>query len=179
MSNHYHLLIETPDGNLSQGMRQLNGVYTQHFIAPTNGQAMSSKGDIKPSPSGPEWSVVPRIGLGAVIEQALALQAHLNGLVRTGCYQIFPENEKRQLSTTVILLRKVKNQPSPWEQLKNHIFLGDEQFVEDMQCKLNLQQDLNEIPRAQRRKVPRPLSYYAENYKDRNEAIESVELLNP
>lgn len=31
MDNHYHLLIETPDGNLSIGMRQLNGVYTQLF----------------------------------------------------------------------------------------------------------------------------------------------------
>jgi putative transposase len=31
MTNHYHLLIETPDGNLSLGMRQLNGVYTQLF----------------------------------------------------------------------------------------------------------------------------------------------------
>ncbi|MES2260051.1 MAG: transposase [Pseudomonadota bacterium] len=31
MSNHYHLLVETVDGNLSQGMRQLNGLYTQHF----------------------------------------------------------------------------------------------------------------------------------------------------
>ena len=31
MDNHYHLLIETPDGNLSIGMRQLNGVYTQAF----------------------------------------------------------------------------------------------------------------------------------------------------
>jgi len=29
MTNHYHLVIETPDGNLSKGMRQLNGVYTQ------------------------------------------------------------------------------------------------------------------------------------------------------
>ncbi len=29
MDNHYHLLVETPDGNLSNGMRQLNGVYTQ------------------------------------------------------------------------------------------------------------------------------------------------------
>ncbi len=29
MENHYHLLIDTPDGNLSRGMRQLNGVYTQ------------------------------------------------------------------------------------------------------------------------------------------------------
>ena len=31
MDNHYHLLIETPEGNLSVGMRQLNGVYTQLF----------------------------------------------------------------------------------------------------------------------------------------------------
>ena len=31
MNNHYHLVVETPDGNLSKGMRQLNGVYTQYF----------------------------------------------------------------------------------------------------------------------------------------------------
>ena len=31
MTNHYHLLVETPDANLSLGMRQLNGVYTQLF----------------------------------------------------------------------------------------------------------------------------------------------------
>src|SRR5574340_1519954 len=31
MDNHYHLLIETPESNLSRGMRQLNGVYTQRF----------------------------------------------------------------------------------------------------------------------------------------------------
>lgn len=31
MSNHYHLLIETPEPNLSRGMRHLNGVYTQSF----------------------------------------------------------------------------------------------------------------------------------------------------
>ena len=31
MNNHYHLIIETPEGNLCKGMRQLNGVYTQRF----------------------------------------------------------------------------------------------------------------------------------------------------
>ncbi len=31
MDNHYHLLVETPKPNLSGGMRQLNGVYTQAF----------------------------------------------------------------------------------------------------------------------------------------------------
>lgn len=31
MNNHYHLVIETPEGNLARGMRQLNGVYTQSY----------------------------------------------------------------------------------------------------------------------------------------------------
>ncbi len=31
MENHYHLLVQTPRGNLSRGMRQLNGVYAQRF----------------------------------------------------------------------------------------------------------------------------------------------------
>ena len=31
MTNHYHVLIETPNANLSRGMRHLNGVYTQRF----------------------------------------------------------------------------------------------------------------------------------------------------
>lgn len=31
MDNHYHLLIQTPDGDLSRGMRHINSVYTQRF----------------------------------------------------------------------------------------------------------------------------------------------------
>lgn len=31
MDNHYHLLVETPGGNLSKGMMQLNSTYTQRF----------------------------------------------------------------------------------------------------------------------------------------------------
>jgi len=31
MGNHYHLILETPEGNLSRIMRHLNGVYTQLF----------------------------------------------------------------------------------------------------------------------------------------------------
>jgi len=31
MSNHYHLLLETPWGNLSQIMRHINGAYTNYF----------------------------------------------------------------------------------------------------------------------------------------------------
>lgn len=31
MDNHYHLLVETPESNLSMALRHLNGVYTQKF----------------------------------------------------------------------------------------------------------------------------------------------------
>jgi REP element-mobilizing transposase RayT len=41
MTNHYHAVIETPGGNLSQGMRQLNGVYTQYgCIVPASKSAL-------------------------------------------------------------------------------------------------------------------------------------------
>lgn len=31
MPNHYHMLIHTPEGNVSRAMRHINGVYTQRF----------------------------------------------------------------------------------------------------------------------------------------------------
>lgn len=31
MSNHYHLLVKTPEGNLGRAMRHINGLYTQRY----------------------------------------------------------------------------------------------------------------------------------------------------
>ena len=31
MDDHYRLVVEVPEANLSKGMRQLNGVYTQRY----------------------------------------------------------------------------------------------------------------------------------------------------
>jgi REP-associated tyrosine transposase len=31
MPNHYHMLVHTPEGNISRAMRHINGVYTQRF----------------------------------------------------------------------------------------------------------------------------------------------------
>jgi len=31
MTNHYHILLQTPDGNIARSMRHINGVYTQRF----------------------------------------------------------------------------------------------------------------------------------------------------
>ena len=35
MPNHYHLLVETPQANLGDGMKRLNGIYTQWYNART------------------------------------------------------------------------------------------------------------------------------------------------
>jgi len=31
MPNHYHMLVQTPEANVSRSMRHLNGVYTQRY----------------------------------------------------------------------------------------------------------------------------------------------------
>ena len=34
MPNHYHMLVNTPDGNISRAMRHVNGVYNVHQPLP-------------------------------------------------------------------------------------------------------------------------------------------------
>ena len=64
-----------------------------------------------------------------------------------------------------------KNQPSPWESLKNQIYLGNDEFVEDMQCKLDPEQSLKDIPRIQKQAPIKPLSYFEERFSVRDEAM--------
>lgn len=45
MSNHYHLLVSTPDGNLQRAMRHIGGVYTQKYnrLARTDGSLFKGR----------------------------------------------------------------------------------------------------------------------------------------
>ncbi|MCI0660114.1 MAG: hypothetical protein L0220_03485 [Acidobacteria bacterium] len=56
------------------------------------------------------------------------------------------------------------DQPSPWENLKNQIFLGSEDFVTTLQLALNAGPSLREIPAVQRRPSPKPLAQIAGEY---------------
>jgi len=47
MSNHYHLLINTPRGNLSRFMRHINGIYTQRFNRVHNSDGPLFRGRFK------------------------------------------------------------------------------------------------------------------------------------
>lgn len=61
-----------------------------------------------------------------------------------------------------------RNQPEPWEKLKNQIFLGSDEFVASLQRTLDASHQ--EIPAAQRRPLPKPLTQIAEG-QGRDEAI--------
>jgi len=189
MSNHYHLLIETPDGNLSYGMRQLNGVYTQQLNRNHERVGHVFQGRYKAI-------IVEKDSYLLELSRYIVLNPVRAGMVRTakdwpwssyrstcgmvGTYgwlstdwllSTFAKRRSTAIERYKEFVSQGKNQPSPWEKLKNQVFLGDEKFVEDMQCKLKLGQELGEIPRAQRRKVPKPLEYYKNKYKDRNQGI--------
>ena len=67
MDNHYHLLIETPQLNLSRGMRQLNGVYTQRFTQPPQTSGASVPGAV----SGHSGGAEPIKGVGSLFVRCL------------------------------------------------------------------------------------------------------------
>ena len=47
MPNHYHLLIQTPEANISRCMRHINGVYTQQFNRDHNTEGQLFRGRYK------------------------------------------------------------------------------------------------------------------------------------
>ena len=189
MGNHYHLLIETPDGNLSHGMRQLNGVYTQRFNRKYRRAGHVFQGRYKAI-------IVQKDSYLLELARYIVLNPVRAKMVRAAkdwpwsSYRATADMADRPdwLTTDVILAQfgqrrgqvvtayrgfvaEGKNQPSPWAKLKNQIYLGSDTFIEKMQRKIETGQDLSEVPAVQRRKPAKPLEYYAKKHPDRDKAI--------
>jgi len=189
MSNHYHLLIETPDANLSKGMRQLNGIYTQTFNRAHERAGHLFQGRYKailvekdnyllelsryivlnPVRAGMVRSVKNwawssyRATVGQVRKpDYLEVEWILSGLAKRKSLAI--ERYKQYVS-------EGKGQPSPWSLLRNQVYLGGDQFVEKMQSLMDGNKELSEVPMSQRRAMPKALSYYERMGPDRNSAI--------
>jgi REP element-mobilizing transposase RayT len=192
MTNHYHLLVETPDGNLGKGMRELNGVYTQRFnrvyqrvghvfqgrykailvqkeayllevaryvvLNPVRARMVRSAGDY------PWSSYRAMLGKDAAPEW-LATRAILTA---------FGQTDAEAVEGYRSFVAAGKGQPSPWESLKQQVFLGSDAFVEAMQRKVPQDRDLREVPQAKRRPVPRSLPDYERAHADRNQAIKAA-----
>jgi REP element-mobilizing transposase RayT len=192
MGNHYHLLIETPDSNLAQGMRHFNGVYTQRFNRRHGRVGHVFQGRYKAI-------LVQKDSYLLELARYIVLNPVRAGMVRTP--KDWPWSSYRAtagqttapawLQTDWLLstfgrrtshaqaryrgfVAAGKHQPSPWGQLKNQIYLGSEAFVDKMQRRLTPDKDLSEVPAAQRRRAAKTLDHYARQHRDRDKAIQSA-----
>ncbi|NEV64919.1 transposase [Thiorhodococcus minor] len=151
MTNHYHLVVETPEANLSLGMRQLNGVYTQQ-VNRTHGRAghlfqgrfkgilverdsyllelaryvvlNPVRADMVRAPGDWPWS-----SYRATVGEAPALPfLETDGLLRA-----FADDRAEAVAGYRRFVAEGVGAPSLWRELKSQIYLGSEAFVERTQ----------------------------------------------
>ena len=189
MSNHYHLLIETPEANLSKGMRQLNGVYTQSFNRSHRRVGHVFQGRYKAILVEKQsyllevaryivLNPVRAAMVGSVDEwpwsSYRAMIGYEGPLVCLTMERTLAAFGKRRLEAIERYKRFVasgKGQPALWSQLKGQIFLGREEFVDEMLSLIATDRELSEVPSSQRRPLPVDLSHYCRQSSDRNSAI--------
>jgi len=189
MDNHYHLLIETGTPSLSKGMKLLNGAYTQYFNRRSSRVGHVFQGRFKAI-------LVQKDGYLLELARYVVLNPVRAQMVRH-CKE-WPWSSYRAtagmkvaepwLTTDWILagfaktrsvaqrrycdfVQEGKGQSSPWQKLRNQIYLGDEAFVEEMQCQLTPDQSLKDIPKKQKQAPIKPLAWYKERYAGRDECM--------
>jgi len=192
MSNHYHLLIETPDANLSKGMRHLNGVYTQSFNREHSRVGHVFQGRYKAilvEKQSYLLEVARYIVLNPVRAQmvrsarewpwssyrATAGLASCPTCLHTDwILAAFGRRKQQAVDAYKQFVSEGKGQPSPWQVLRNQVYLGSEAFVDKMQKHIEQDKELDEIPSSQRRPVAMSLEEYQGRHKKRNAAIEEA-----
>jgi REP element-mobilizing transposase RayT len=188
MTNHYHLVIETVEGNLSQGMRHLNGVYTQASNRRHNRTGHLFQGRFKgilvdkdayllelsryvvlnpvragmvDSPEQWPWSSYQAM-IGAVpVPKWLAVASLLSlfGTTATAARRRYRRFVSDGAGERI------------WEDLRQQIYLGDAKFVARMQAKAQVEGDTLTVPQVQRRPPPPSLAAITASYPERNAAI--------
>ncbi|MBI3795359.1 MAG: transposase [Deltaproteobacteria bacterium] len=189
MNNHYHLVVETLDGRLAAGMRQLNGVYTQHFNRLHRRTGHLFQGRYKAILVERESSlltVLRHVVLNPVrarlvrrperwrwssYRAAVGLAPAPNWLQVAWVWSQFSQRPHIARQRYATFVAEGLGQPSVWTQLRQQIFLGSEEFVTTLQNKLGPERDLSEIPREQRRNPPAPLTFYEGHTPDRAQAM--------
>ena len=188
MSNHYHIVVETVEGNLSQGMRQLNGVYTQHINSAYQRVGHVYQGRYK-------GILVEKESYLLELARYVVLNPVRAGMVddpqqwpwssyaaMTGEKQAppwlqtdwilgqFNRNRDQAVMGYVDFVRAGAGMPSVWERLRGQVYLGSDAFLQRIQA-LSDKTSLAEIPRTQRRPLAQPLTYYRESIADPHAAM--------
>lgn len=180
MTNHYHIVVETVEANLSQGMRQLNGVYTQHVNRTHGRVGHVFQGRYKAI-------LVERDSYLLELARYVVLNPVRAGMVEDagqwpwGSYAStvgaaapppwlqtdwvlgqFATNRADAVRHYMDFVRAGVGLHSVWGGLLGQVYLGSEAFVSRMQA-LSDKSDIVEIPRAQRRPLAKPLSHYRDS----------------
>ena len=189
MTNHYHLVVETPDANLSKGMRQLNGLYTQasnrrhqrtghlfqgrfkgilvdkdsYLLELTRYVVLNPvRAGMVKDPLAYEWSSY----------RAMVGQAPVPAWLATdGLLAQFGKRRSDARRRYGQFVREGIDQGSIWAGLRQQIYLGDEKFVARTQKKAKVQGDEVSIPRAQRRAPAPSLAAIEAKYRERDDTI--------
>ncbi len=171
------------EGNLSRGMRHLNGVYTQKmnrrhdrvghvYQGRFNGILVEKEAYLM------ELSrYVVLNPLRAGMESALGTWPWSSYQAMVGAVQApqwletdwllsqFGRKRKRAIQKYMSFVREGIGLPSIWTGLTKQIYLGSDHFADTMQRQIESGgRNLEEIPRVQRRPRPKPLDYYQKRY---------------
>ncbi len=168
MDNHFHLLVETVDANLSSGMRQLNGVYTQAFNRKHNKVGHLFQGRFKSIHVEREthllelcrYMVLNPVRASMVTspgKYAWSSYKATAGLIKappflTMSWILKKFGKQRQVAQKKYrsFVSEGMHQPSPWEDLKAQCILGSEDFISTLKQSLTKNQTMSEIPKNQR-----------------------------
>ena len=192
MTNHYHCMIETPEGNLAKGMRQLNGVYTQwsnrrhqrsgHLFQGRYKAIIVDKDEyflelgryivLNPVRAGmvrhpKEWTWS---SYGATAGRVKSPEWLTTGKV----LREFGKSRSWAKRKYQRLVEEGLGEQTIWKELKGQIYLGDDDFVDEMQGRLGKRADDVNIPRVQRRAPAPSLEEIRRRHSDRNRAIRAA-----
>lgn len=190
MSNHYHLVVETVEGNLSQGMRQLNGVYTQSMNRKHRRVGHVFQGRYKAIIVEKDAYLL-ELARYVVLNPVRARMVKNVNDWRWSSYPAmigveeappwlqtdwilgqFGKQRKRAIARYVDFVREGIGLPSIWNALRGQVFLGGDEFLAKMQDLLD--PTMAEIPRAQRRPKALPLADYQQQANTPHEAMASA-----
>lgn len=178
MNNHYHIVVETADGNLSKGMRHLNGVYTQWFNRTHERIGHVFQGRYKSILIEKDsyllelsrYVVLNPVRAGMVVDvrdwqwssyQAMIGESECPLWLKTKwLLDQFGRQRKRAVGKYIDFVSAGLGLPSVWDELRNQIYLGGDRFVNRMKQSVSPKTRLDEVPIAQHRQIGKPLDDY-------------------
>lgn len=178
MGNHYHFVLETRRANLSRLMRHVNGVYTQRYNRRHKQVGHLFQGRFKAiivdrdayflevcryvdlNPVRAKLARRPQDWHWSSYRAHVGMQDRAPWLESVRVLEQFSPKNSVAMRRYAEFVAQGKN-VRLWEQaLAGQIYLGGDEFAEQVRGKLGREVESGEVPRAQRRSRGKPLSFY-------------------